>query len=377
MHIQENCISTATTRTFAASKLRIRREIASSRLQKALQRKAFRKRLTRFSLVAANALVLIGVIWFVVAEAPSDKTTVSAVKFKDTAAALSPVDKLTASDVAVNVARATGLEETRAVTNQAQSAQVAVVMSASDTNIAAKPQIVDTPLKSWRDIKEYTVLSGDTISFVAQKFGVSSDSIRWSNNLTGNTLTAGSKIYIPPSEGIAYVVVAGDTPESLATKFHTSAESISADNDAEQGGLVVGRRIFVANGQIIVAAARTTSVSYSVGSFSPRYGSNGYDWGWCTYYAAARSGAPGNWGNANTWAYYARLSGWRVSSSPTPGAIFQTPAGWAGHVGIVEEVSEDGSQMKISDMNGIAGFGRVGYSGWISSSTYPNYITRS
>lgn len=328
--------------------------------------------------MAANAFVLIGVVWFVVAEAPSDKAAVSAVRVEDNVAALSPVDKLTASDVAVNVARATGLEETRAVTSQAQSAQVAVVMSASDTNIAAKPQIVDTSLKSWRDIKEYTVADGDTISSVAQKFGVSSDSIRWSNNLTGNALTVGSKIYLPPSEGIAYVVVAGDTPESLATKFHTNAEGISTDNDAEQSGLTVGRRIFIANGQIIVAAARATSASYAmVSSFSPRYGANGYDWGWCTYYAAARSGAPGNWGNASTWAYYARLSGWRVSSAPTPGAIFQTPSGWAGHVGIVEEVSEDGSQMKISDMNGIAGFGRVGYSGWMSSSTYPNFITRS
>ncbi len=324
--------------------------------------------------------MLIGVVWFVVAEAPSDTAAVSAVRVEESAAALSPVDKLTASDVAVNVARATKLEEETAVVNQAQSAKVAVLMSASDTNIAAKPQIVDTPLKSWRDIKEYTVVAGDSVSSVAQKFGVSSDSIRWSNNITGNALTIGNKIFIPPAEGIAYVVAAGDTPSSLATKYHTSAENISADNDAEQGGLVVGRRIYIANGQIIAAAPARSVASFSAASpssFTPSYGGNGYDWGWCTYYAAGRSGAPGNWGNANTWAYYARISGWRVSSAPTPGAIFQTPAGWAGHVGIVEEVSADGAQIKISDMNGISGFGRVGYSGWMPASSYPNYISRS
>lgn len=327
--------------------------------------------------MTANALILIGVVWFVVAEAPSETSAVSSVHVEDTALVLSPVDKLTASDVAVNVARATKLEEETAVVNQAQSAKVAVLMSASDTNIASKPQIVDTPLKSWRDIKEYNVIDGDTVSSVAQKFGISSDSIRWSNNITGNALTSGSKLYVPPGEGIAYVVASGDTPSSLATKYHTSAENISADNDAEQGGLVVGRRIFIANGQIIVAAPARSVSSFVASSFTPAYGGNGYDWGWCTYYAAGRAGAPGNWGNANTWAYFARLSGWRVSSEPTPGAIFQTPSGWAGHVGIVEEVSEDRSQIKISDMNGIAGFGRVGYSGWISASTYPNYITRS
>ena len=123
--------------------------------------------------------MLLGVIWFVVAEAPTDASTVSSVRVEESAAAISPVDKLTASDVAVNVARAAKLEEVTAVVNQAQSAKVAVLMSASDTNIAAKPQIVDTPLKSWRDIKEYSVVDGDTVASVAQKFGVSSDSIRW------------------------------------------------------------------------------------------------------------------------------------------------------------------------------------------------------
>ncbi len=378
---RSNLISTVTARSFTATILRKKREIASGRLQKALKRKVIRKRLTRIGLVTANLIVLVGVIWFVVAEAPSDTAPVHASQIQAPAVevALSPVDKFTTSDVAVSVAQATKLEESTAVLNQAQSAKVAVLMSASDTNIAAKPQIVDTSLKSWRDIREYKVVAGDTVSSVAQKFSISSDAIRWSNGITGDALTVGASIFLPPSEGIAHLVVAGDTPASLATKYHVNADQISADNDAEQSALVVGRRVFIANGQIIAAPARAVSATtYAASSsFSPRYGSNGYDWGWCTYYAAGRAGAPANWGNANTWAYFARLSGWVVSSSPTAGAIFQTSSGWAGHVGIVEEVSPDGLQMKISDMNGIAGFGRVGYSGWISSSTYPNYISRS
>jgi surface antigen len=114
----------------------------------------------------------------------------------------------------------------------------------------------------------------------------------------------------------------------------------------------------------------------SAGSFTAQYGSNGYDFGYCTYYAAARSGAPSNWGNANTWAYYAALSGWTVSSAPRVGAIAQTSRGYLGHVAIVEAVSADGSQMKYSDMNGLAGWGRVGYSDWVSSSYFEHYIYR-
>lgn len=314
-------------------------------------------------------------------------TTQTPAVFQHTAdkkAAISPVDKLTASDVAVNVAKATALYETTQVAQQAQSAKVAVLMSTSDTAIAAKPQVIDTPLKSWRDIKGYVVQQGDSVTSVAQKFGVTSDSVRWSNNITGDALTPGAQLFIPPSEGIAYTVAAGDTPESLATKFRATAERISADNDAELSPLVVGRRIFIANGQIAAPVSSTpaTRASSSLsggtvgGSFTPSYSANGYPWGWCTWYAAARSGAPSNWGNANTWAYYARLSGWRVSSVPTPGAIFQTPAGWAGHVGVVDAVSDDGREIKFSDMNGPAGFGRIFHSDWVPASMYPNYISR-
>jgi surface antigen len=90
---------------------------------------------------------------------------------------------------------------------------------------------------------------------------------------------------------------------------------------------------------------------------------------------ANRIKVPTNWGNANTWAYYARLSGWTVSSRPIPGAIAQNPnMSYWGHVAFVEEVSPDGTMMKYSDMNGLAGWGRVGYSNWVPISTYPNYI---
>jgi len=45
-------------------------------------------------------------------------------------------------------------------------------------------------------------------------------------------------------------------------------------------------------------------------------------------------------GNASSWAYYAVLSGWTVSSSPQVGAIAQTSyaAGGEGHVAVVDAV---------------------------------------
>lgn len=317
-------------------------------------------------------------MFFVITSARADRPSAVAAQ-RSAEVATAPIDKLTAYDVAANLAKAVDLPEKTPITNQAQSAKVAVIVSASDAAIATKPQVVSTALKSWRDISEYPVVAGDTVSSVAQKFGVTSESIRWSNGLSGDVLTAGNELIIPPVNGVVYTVKNGDTPQTIAAAYHTTPEKVIEYNDAENG-LVVGRRIIIPDGKIVpVTPARTTTyvtnrTVIGTSSFTPSYGANGYDWGWCTYYAAARSGAPGNWGNANTWAYYARLSGWTVSSTPVPGAIFQTPSGWAGHVGIVDEVYGNGT-MKISDMNGISGFGRVG-SAVVSVSTYPNYIYR-
>jgi surface antigen len=346
----------------------------SGRLQKTLKHKALRKRFVRYGLIAANIAVLGAVVAFVIGSSHSDHTTkASAVAAGQTTT--NPVDGLTSYDIAANVARMTSLPESTAINNQAQSAKVALAVSASDTNVVAKPQIVATALKSRKDIQTYAVLTGDTVTSIAQKFGITSDSIKWSNNLKTDTVALGTTLIIPPVNGVVYTVAAGDTVQSLAAKYKASADQIIAYNDAEIAGLQPGEQIIIPNGQIQTVTTTRSSL-LSSGSFVAQYGSNGYDYGYCTYYAAARSGAPSNWGNANTWAYYAALSGWAVSSSPRVGAIAQTSRGYLGHVAIVEAVSADGSQIKYSDMNGLSGWGRVGYSDWVASSYFEHYIYR-
>ena len=84
---------------------------------------------------------------------------------------------------------------------------------------------------------------------------------------------------------------------------------------------------------------------------------NGYAWGNCTWWAAARRAQlniaiPNNWGNAATWARRAARDGYQVDHTPSPGAIMQTAqaAGGLGHVAIVEQVDPNGS-WHISEMN--------------------------
>lgn len=341
-----------------------------------------RRRTLRVALVLSN-IVILGVILFVVLQNPHTnglQAPAFAPNDGQTAAA-NPLDQVSSADIAQTVAQLNGLPETTAITNQVQSQDADIAIAASNDDVVSKPQVVDTALKSRADIQEYTAVAGDTISSLAAKFGVTSNSILWSNGLSGDTVAAGTKLTIPPINGIVYTVRAGDTPQTLAAKFNSNSDQIIAYNDAEISGLQVGEQIIIPNAtQLTTAAAISGSGSAGGSSFpwgsGPIYGSNGYDYGYCTWYVATQVPVPANWGNASTWAYYARLSGWNVSKAPTIGSIAQTgdAAGGEGHVAIVTGVNPDGS-IQIKDMNGLAGWGRVG-TGTVSASEFQNFITQ-
>jgi surface antigen len=78
---------------------------------------------------------------------------------------------------------------------------------------------------------------------------------------------------------------------------------------------------------------------------------NNYTRGQCTWYVAGRRQIPPNWGNAVAWYYHASASGWSVGTTPAIAAIAWTSAGPYGHVALVEQVSADGTQVYVSEMN--------------------------
>mgnify|MGYP006137586775 CR=1 FL=1 len=280
----------------------------------------------------------------------------------------SPLDQLSSADIAVHASRMTNLPEAVAVTNQADSEATQLAITATENKVVAKPQIVTTSLKSAKDIKTYTAVSGDTIAGLATKFGITSDSIRWSNGLTREQIDAGKALVIPPVTGIVYTVKAGDTADNLAQKYSASKDQILSDNDSEVAGLRTGQRILIRGGvQPVVrtAAAASTGSGTTVGGFSfgtrAIFGYNGYDYGYCTWYAANKRAAigrpvPANLGDAWTWDDRAASAGFTVNRTPAYGAVAVTDSyRRPGHVAIVEEVYPDGS-IKVSEMN-VRGWG--------------------
>jgi len=367
------------------ARLRLEGNAAVNR-QRAFLQKAMRRHMVRYGLLVFNVVLLLSVAYTVLRSSDdslnldSQRVSASAITARNDNVA-DPLDRVSSADIAVNVARVTNLPESTAVTNQADSenAQLAVVQTSD--SLVAKPQVVSSAQKSYKDIRLYTAKSGDTAASIAAQFHVSTDSILWSNDLAGNGVVTGQKLYIPPDgvNGIVYVVKAGDTPDSLAQKYRASKDKIISYNDFEISGLKVGTRIIIPDGQIITTPVVTRSsrgygASFPWGGGSPVYGYNGYDYGYCTWYVASRIAVPSNWGNANTWDNLAPISGWTVSTVPRPGAIAQTDRGSEGHVAVVEAVSADGTMIRYSDMNGIAGWGRRGDSDWTTASRFQHYI---
>lgn len=325
------------------------------------------KRFVRFSILATNVALLAAVGTFVFHNTKASSGSASGGNLASLAVSNSknesdPLDKLSSADVAVHVARLAQLDESTAVTNKADTVKTELIVTQSDDKVITKPQIVSTALKSNQDIVRYTAVAGDTISSVAAKFGVTSDTIRNSNNLTEEKIPAGRILLISPVNGIVYIVKSGDSVDSLAARFRASRDQIIAFNDAEIGGLKVGEAIVIpdgllptSNGGSYASYQSAYTQGFSFGA-TPIYGGNGYDYGWCTWHAANRrqeigQPIPTNFGNAISWLSAARATGLSVGSVPRDGAVlYHTNIGGLGHVAFVERVNGNGSVL-VSDMN--------------------------
>lgn len=291
-------------------------------------------------------------------------------------------DEATIALVASDIADSANLWVAPNVSNLAISAQITEevpVATIKDVATTDTPQVAtDTVVQ--REVVEHTVKEGESVDTVAAQYGISKETVKWANNLTGDALETDKVIKILPTDGVNYTVKADDTVEKIAEKYKVSADRLVLFNDLELTGVKEGDTIILPSAELPeeerpgYVAPRTQVTTRnsnsnvrvsSPGSFRSGSVGNKYARGWCTWYAyerRAQSGRPVGsfWGNANTWASAARSNGYLVNGTPAPGAIFQTRAGGYGHVGYVESVDYANGTVTISDMNGKAGWNRIG-----------------
>lgn len=287
-------------------------------------------------------------------------------------------DQLSELYVVASLSSSFSLASTDSVSNNYVAASVLKGISQTSTDKIEKPGYV--PVSYSPGIETYIVKDGETMQSIASKLSVeyrtqlTTDLIRWSNNLKNTDVSVGQALSIPKTAGIIYSVKAGDTPESLAARYGAQADRIISYNNLEETGLVEGMSIVLPGGSLPLTERPEYVPVYTYsyyGSTSDRkdmrvvyepvtqgYG-NRMAPGQCTYYAWWwRATSPyslgplpaGLTGDAKYWANNARALGMRVDNTPEVGAVFQTTAGWYGHVGVVLRINDDGSLL-VREMN--------------------------
>ena len=151
---------------------------------------------------------------------------------------------------------------------------------------------LDPAIKSWPTAKTtvYTVKSGDVMSRIAQRYGLTVAEIMSLNDMTDpNRLRAGQKLVLPgsvdlaksatrsttprqvaPKDGALHVVVPGDCLSKIAAAYGVSQQSVRKANRMKGDLVYVGQKLVIPGGKKQAGAASSSrALSAPVPSLLP------------------------------------------------------------------------------------------------------------
>ena len=119
--------------------------------------------------------------------------------------------------------------------------------------IMVTPQVLGALMEAsdyeWtqKEITEYVVENGDTLSSISKQFNISLNTLLWANDLTSSSLLKlGQTLVILPTSGVLHHVKNGDTLGDIAKTYKSTAENIivfnnlSAEGDIYTGDILIG-----------------------------------------------------------------------------------------------------------------------------------------
>jgi len=109
-----------------------------------------------------------------------------------------------------------------------------------------------------RAIIEYIVEQGDTVAGVAEKFGISADTILWANDLSATAqIKTGQILVILPVSGVVHNVANGDTVSVVAQKYQAKAADVVAFNKlSDEADVYIGDTLIIPGGKMPKAVAK-------------------------------------------------------------------------------------------------------------------------
>ena len=103
-----------------------------------------------------------------------------------------------------------------------------------------------------REIEEYVVEQGDTLSGIAAQFGISLETLLWVNELSEKSvITPGQKLIILPVSGILHIVKEGDTLSEICQIYQAKVNEVVDFNGlANEDDIFVGDLLIIPGGKI-------------------------------------------------------------------------------------------------------------------------------
>ncbi len=140
-------------------------------------------------------------------------------------------------------------------------------------------------------IRIYEVKPGDTLSEIAEEYAVSTNTIKWENNLkSAKDIHPGQKLRILPTTGILHKIRKGDTLSRIAKRYDVPLDNIRIANDiTDDRELIIGNKILVPNG---VKKQEKGSSGYKQNAFAIRKTSKSVK---NSYYARPSAGTVTSW----------------------------------------------------------------------------------
>ena len=212
---------------------------------------------------------------------------------------------------------------------------------------------------------QHKVQSGESLWTIAQQYNTSVESIKQNNNLSNNMVFPGQVINVggsasqstssntSSSSASSHTVVAGESLNIIANKYGVSVDALMQANHLNGYLIMPNQTLQIPNGGS--GGTTPTATTGSNGNASSFNHQNLYTAGQCTWYVfdrRAQAGSPIStyWSDAKYWAGNAANDGYQVNNTPSVGSIMQSTPGPYGHVAYVERVNGDGSIL-ISEMN--------------------------